>query len=290
MSRLKWLVLVVLCAGMFFSSGVFADRITIGSETVSATIDGEYGEEGVGAYGVYVEYSPLIYVVNLTFTEDAEGYISASDISAYAYGVYTPRKINNIIHDGSLEVVATGDDAYSTGIYGDYTNLTSLNNSGDITAEATGDEEAYAYGVHIRGGASDGNINSLTNSGNITATATQTGMPDELGSGEVGALFYYYDYDVVAFGVLAESSANSGYGDVESSGGNICSLENSGNIKAEATLENKEVYAAGVQAFSEAISYGTGMSAISSGGNIYNLTNSGDITCPFFSSTCLLST
>lgn len=273
MSKIKLLLVAVLCVGMFFSSGVFAERIEIGGGTFSATIDGEYGETGAEAYGVYVNYSPLL---SLTFTVDAVGNIDAENESgdAYAYGVYTTRDINIINHQGSMEVEATGMYSYATGIEVDSTNLASLTNSGNIKVETTGYDYSYAYGVYSCSGgtiSSEGNINYLNNSGNITATAKQEGEED----GEIGSLGYYYDYDVVAFGVLAESDAGSG-GDAESSGGNINSLTNSGTIKAEATTEDDAVYVSGVQAFSYA--YSEEGTASSSGGNIYSLTNSKDIT------------
>ncbi|MCX8082898.1 MAG: hypothetical protein N3D17_05835, partial [bacterium] len=120
MCRLKLLLVVLLCAGMFFSSGVFADRITIDSSTISATIDGEYGEEVTGdieAFGVYVDYGPLL---NLTLTEDAEGYVLIENEggNASAYGVYTTRNINNITHSGSMEVIVEkANAAYTRGVY-----------------------------------------------------------------------------------------------------------------------------------------------------------------------------
>ena len=202
----------------FLVSGVvgYADRIEIPSTTTSAVIDGEYGEEGgVFAYGVQV-YDDTY--VNLTFTEDAVGYVSSNDDYAYAYGVYTERDENTITHAGNMEVIANGTYTYAIGILseGETTNLTSLDNSGDVTVEATGYESAYAYGVYSYSDSSGGNIYSLENSGNITATAIQTGI----GDGEAGALYYNY-YDVVSFGVLAESRPEYTDDATSSGGGNI---------------------------------------------------------------------
>ncbi|MCM8830208.1 MAG: hypothetical protein NC824_04340, partial [Candidatus Omnitrophica bacterium] len=226
----RWLVAVVLCVSVSFVSRVFADRITIESGTTYAEIDGEYGEEGTTAYGVYVEHDTTLV---LTFTEDAEGVVSgANEGSATAYGVYTTRETNTIDHQGNMEVVVViSYDAYVYGVYayssayniGSGGNI-SLTNSGNISATGTGGSEVYVYGVYAYSYAyspmepptSEGGNVILTNSGDIAITGTG-------------------DY-VEVYGVSASSEAWTYFYSVPAncSGGNI-TLDNSGNISATGT-------------------------------------------------------
>ncbi|HOL23084.1 MAG TPA: hypothetical protein PLQ41_09570, partial [bacterium] len=184
--------------------------------------------------------------------------------------------------DAAVYVAGVGSFSYAESGAGTATssggNIYSLTNSGNIKATGTSPYFAEVYGVYAYSEAeseesevfsSGGNIYNLINSGDITAEATVTGImakteiplqgPNAVVSA-VSTLSYTY---------------SGGSGDAVSSGGNIYSLENSGDITATGT-SNYEAKVSGVSVYSGAnISDGY---ATSSGGNIENLTNSGDIT------------
>ena len=136
------------------------DSSTLTNLTNNGTISGL--SSGSDAYG--------IYTFNSTFTNLTNGDTIKAETTGGndAYGIYnTTTTINDLTNTGTISAESSDDDAY--GIINDRATINGLTNSGTIKAVAADD---IAYGIlNNIGGGTAPIITDLTNTGIISAEA-----------------------------------------------------------------------------------------------------------------------
>ena len=194
--------------------GIYTFNSTFTNLTNGDTIKAET-TGGNDAYGIY---NTTTTINDLTNT----GTISAESSDDDAYGIINDRAtINSLTNSGTIKAVAADDIAY--GILnniggGTAPIITDLTNTGIISAEAIGDDEAY--GIYN----DEGTITNLTNSGTIKSVVADD-----------SAYAIYNDEGTITnltnTGTISgEAGGVFGYGIYNDAGGTITNLINTGTI------------------------------------------------------------